>query len=294
MTTENYEALSMIKSSLKAKKLSAVKMPVPKQTRRAILRANENYRSFLQEKKIKKEAARQKKLEQFRRKKAKTGSGRRVICSAAGQMFNSPGMQSLMQQMMQNPQMISNMMQAPYMQSMLQSLSANPELAQQIIGNNPLFAGNPALMEQFRAQLPTMMQQLNNPEMQGALSNPRALEAVMQIQRGMQTLQSEAPTLFSGDGWGASPSNWLDTSICCHFPCQPYQSWHRRHDSSWQGSQEAFTNMMAQLMQMMVGGQANQPPEQRYASQLEQLAAMGFVDRDANIRATDTFKFAVN
>lgn len=37
-----------------------------------------------------------------------------------------------MQQMMQNPQMISNMMQAPYMQSMLQSLSANPELAQQV------------------------------------------------------------------------------------------------------------------------------------------------------------------
>ena len=28
----------------------------------------------------------------------------------------------------------------------------------------------------------------------------------------------------------------------------------------------------------------NQPPEQRYASQLEQLATMGFVDRDANIR----------
>ena len=26
------------------------------------------------------------------------------------------------------------------------------------------------------------------------------------------------------------------------------------------------------------------PPEQRYSSQLEQLAMMGFVDRDANIR----------
>jgi len=47
-------------------------------------------------------------------------------------MFNSPGMQSLMQQMMQNPQMMSNMLQAPYMQSMMQSLSANPELAQQV------------------------------------------------------------------------------------------------------------------------------------------------------------------
>ena len=54
------------------------------------------------------------------------------VCTIAGSMFNSPGMQSLMQQMMQNPQMISNMMQAPYMQSMLQALSANPELAQQV------------------------------------------------------------------------------------------------------------------------------------------------------------------
>ena len=48
-------------------------------------------------------------------------------------MFNSPGMQSLMQQMMQNPQMMNNMLQAPYMQTMMQSLSANPELAQQVL-----------------------------------------------------------------------------------------------------------------------------------------------------------------
>ncbi|KAK7476132.1 hypothetical protein BaRGS_00032625 [Batillaria attramentaria] len=245
-----------------------------------------------------------------------------------GQMFNSPGMQSLMQQMMQNPQMISNMMQAPYMQSMLQSLSANPELAQQIIGNNPLFAGNPALMEQFRAQLPTMMQQLNNPEMQGALSNPRALEAVMQIQRGMQTLQSEAPTLFSGlsgmagvpppatgstpasaatspanptspgtaatTAPGSAPTSPAATTTAAGSPAATTTTTTTTAASPTgttptlapqQGSQEAFTNMMAQLMQMMVGGQANQPPEQRYASQLEQLAAMGFVDRDANIRA---------
>lgn len=32
----------------------------------------------------------------------------------------------------------------------------------------------------------------------------------------------------------------------------------------------------------------NQPPEQRYATQLEQLEAMGFVNRDANIRGIHT------
>lgn len=48
------------------------------------------------------------------------------------EMFGSRGMQSLMQQMVQNPQLIENMMQAPYMQAMLQSMSANPEMANQV------------------------------------------------------------------------------------------------------------------------------------------------------------------
>lgn len=48
-------------------------------------------------------------------------------------LFNSPGIQSWMQQIMQNPQMMNNMLQAPYMQSAMQSLVANRELAQQVI-----------------------------------------------------------------------------------------------------------------------------------------------------------------
>ena len=47
-------------------------------------------------------------------------------------MFNSPGMQSLMQQIMQNPQTMENMMQAPYMQAMLQNMASNPELTNQV------------------------------------------------------------------------------------------------------------------------------------------------------------------
>lgn len=37
-----------------------------------------------------------------------------------------------------------------------------------------------------------------NPEVQSMLSNPRALNAMMQIQQGMQQLQTEAPGLASG------------------------------------------------------------------------------------------------
>lgn len=47
-------------------------------------------------------------------------------------MFNSPGMQSLMQQISENPQLMQNMLSAPYMRSMMQSLAQNPELASQV------------------------------------------------------------------------------------------------------------------------------------------------------------------
>ncbi|TNN85707.1 Ubiquilin-4 [Liparis tanakae] len=79
-------------------------------------------------------------------------------------MFNSPGMQSLMQQISENPQLMQNMLSAPYMRSMMQSLSQNPELASQVLMNNPLFAGNPQLQDQFRSQLPVFLQQAQTPE----------------------------------------------------------------------------------------------------------------------------------
>lgn len=47
-------------------------------------------------------------------------------------MFNSPGMQSLLQQISENPQLMQNMLSAPYMRSMMQSLAQNPELASQV------------------------------------------------------------------------------------------------------------------------------------------------------------------
>ena len=55
-------------------------------------------------------------------------------------MVNSPGMQSLMQQIVDNPQLMQSMMNAPYVQSMFQQMGSNPELAEQMILNNPLFA----------------------------------------------------------------------------------------------------------------------------------------------------------
>lgn len=40
-----------------------------------------------------------------------------------------------------------------------------------------------------------------------------------------------------------------------------------------------------------VDGQPVPPPEERYRAQLEQLTAMGFVNRDANLQGKNTYNF---
>ncbi|XP_046368742.1 ubiquilin-1-like [Haliotis rufescens] len=218
-------------------------------------------------------------------------------------MFNTPGMQSLMSQMSQNPQLMQNMMQAPYMQAMLQTMSTNPELAQQIIGSNPMFQGNPQLQEHFRMYLPQLLNQMQNPEMQTMMTNPRAMSAIMQIQQGLQQLQNESPGAFPGlvgmpnlagvstpttstatsTTSPTSPSTATTTAGTTTTPASPIGA--GTGTAPDPGNPDQFNNMMAQMMQMMVGGQMNQAPDLRYASQLEQLTSMGFVDREANIRA---------
>lgn len=233
--------------------------------------------------------------------------------TAGGQpfgMFNTPGMSSLMSQMTENPQLMNNMLQAPYMQAMLESMSANPELASQVMGANPMFANNPALRDQFVQNLPQMMQQMQNPSVQQTLTNPRALQALQQVMQGMQTLQSEAPGLFPGfgmpgasftmpPGFGAASTTTAGTTpatnsstttttggttITATTPSTTTTST-PNPPTAGAGGADPFSNMMAQMMNMMAQGNVNQPPEQRFAAQLEQLAMMGFVDREANIRA---------
>jgi ubiquilin len=107
-------------------------------------------------------------------------------------------MQSYMQQITQNPRLMESIINTPYMQSVTQSLATNPELTRQIMNNNPLLQSNPELREQLMRTMPTLLQQMQNPEMQSLLANPEALQAVLQIQEGMQRLQSTAPGLLTG------------------------------------------------------------------------------------------------
>merc|ERR1719336_2479686 len=124
-----------------------------------------------------------------------------------GGLFTSPGMQSLMGQMRDNPTLMSQMMSAPYMQSMFSTLASNPDQASAMLANNPLFAGNPALQQQMAAMMPQMLQQMQNPSVQQLMGNPEALQAIMQIQQGMERLRTTAPEVFQTMGFPSLPPN---------------------------------------------------------------------------------------
>merc|ERR1711963_1095641 len=122
-------------------------------------------------------------------------------------LFTSPGMQSLMGQMRDNPTLMSQMMSAPYMQSMFSTLANNPEQASAMLANNPLFAGNPALQQQVSSMMPQMLQQMQNPSVQQLMGNPEAPQAIMQIQQGMERLRTAAPEVFQSLGLPTLPPN---------------------------------------------------------------------------------------
>lgn len=53
---------------------------------------------------------------------------------------------------------------------------------------------------------------MQNPEFQQAMTNPRVMQAVMQIQQGMMQLQNEAPGLLPGVR-SATKLYWLRDTI---------------------------------------------------------------------------------
>lgn len=110
-------------------------------------------------------------------------------------LLNSPGMQSLMTQMMDNPALVRNMLNAPYTRSMLEAMAADPEITSRILSANPLLRSNPQMLEQMRSMMPALIQQMQNPQMQNLVTNPEAMSAIMQIQQGVEQLRTVAPEL---------------------------------------------------------------------------------------------------
>lgn len=198
--------------------------------------------------------------------------------TAASTGLGGAGMQGVMQQLTENPEMLRSMMSAPYMQNMMSSLAQNPDLAAQAMQNNPLLANNPQLQE----MMPAMIRQMQNPEVQAALTNPRVMEAMMQIQQGMSTLSREAPGLLPGMPGVTAASTTPTTST----NTTTTNAGMNLGGSPLAGMDPAMLSQMISTLTAGSQSAANQqPPEERFRVQLEQLSAMGFVNREANIQA---------
>ncbi|XP_076179485.1 ubiquilin [Ptiloglossa arizonensis] len=201
-------------------------------------------------------------------------------------LLDSPGMQSLAAQMMENSQLVRNMLNAPYTRSMLEAMAADPAIASRIVAANPMLRGNPQMQEQVRAMMPAFIRQMQNPQIQNVVTNPDALAAIMQIQQGMEQLRTVAPELVENMGMTVPPAATAPTAGATN-PNAPTPQ-----PTTDTNLQNTFSQFMARMVSAMalnqgveVDGQPVPPPEERYRAQLEQLTAMGFVNRDANLQA---------
>ena len=134
------------------------------------------------------------------------------------------------------------------------------------------------------------------------MSNPEALAAISQIQSGMQRLQAAAPELYTSMGmpnlaagmnFGRNTAGSTSTTSNTASTTTSTSSSTSANTSTTPSAQGQDMDSFRQLMNSMVTGMANQglnananapPPEERFQAQLETLASMGFVDRQANIQ----------
>ncbi|KAM5160467.1 ubiquilin-4 isoform 3-T4 [Callospermophilus lateralis] len=159
---------------------------------------------------------------------------------------------------------------------------------EQMMVNVPLFAGNPQLQEQLRLQLPVFLQQMQNPESLSILTNPRAMQALLQIQQGLQTLQTEAPGLVPSLGsFGMSRTTAPSTGSSSGSTAEGPTSSPATPATPPTGASSAQQQLMQQMIQLLAGSGNSQvqTPEVRFQQQLEQLNSMGFINREANLQA---------
>ncbi|KAK3240897.1 hypothetical protein CYMTET_49301 [Cymbomonas tetramitiformis] len=150
---------------------------------------------------------------------------------------------------------LANMMQQPGMREMtdmaLRTMQGNPALMEQMLNANP----------QTRTMLdsnPQLRGLLTNPEFMRQMMDPNTLQSIAQVQNLMRGMPGGAP---GAQGTPGAP-----------------------------GAASPFANLFDPLNAGPLRGAApattpSQPPEELYASQIQQLKDMGFSDEQANVRA---------
>ncbi|XP_004642171.1 ubiquilin-3 [Octodon degus] len=143
----------------------------------------------------------------------------------------------------------------------------------------------PQLQDEMHEHLPLLL------NLQAAMENPRAMQALLQIEQGLQVLATEAPHLLL---WfipclaGVSGIEGGTQSGEGAFMSEHPQPTPALQVSPLQGSSEhsLHSTPLLQMLQAMAGANPQQPhPESHFRVQLEQLQAMGFLNPEANLQA---------
>uniref|UniRef100_A0A8D2ZFB0 UBA domain-containing protein n=1 Tax=Scophthalmus maximus TaxID=52904 RepID=A0A8D2ZFB0_SCOMX len=177
---------------------------------------------------------------------------------------------SLLEEITASPGLMESLLSGPYVGSLLNCLSQNPDLAAQMLLSHPLFTGNPQLQQEMRQQLPLFLQQVWDTHDINTMLNTRAMEALLQIQQGLQTLAAEVPTLIPAVN--VAPELASNSVLDSHSGKCPQVA-------TVTEQQQQFVQQMLQALAYTNNGEAE------FQEELEHLSSMGFSDRRANLQA---------
>lgn len=151
---------------------------------------------------------------------------------------------------------MNQLLQNPAISQMMQGLLSNPQYMNQIINLNP----------QLRSMLdmnPQMREMMQNPEFLRQLTSPETMQQMMALQQSLFSQLNRNTTNQDSGQTGATTGTGNNAGL------------------------DLLMNMFGSLGagSLSVPNQPNVPPEELYATQLQQLQEMGFFDREENIRA---------
>eukprot|EP00245_Coleochaete_scutata_P005291 TRINITY_DN18734_c0_g1_i1.p1 TRINITY_DN18734_c0_g1~~TRINITY_DN18734_c0_g1_i1.p1 ORF type:complete len:529 (+),score=129.78 TRINITY_DN18734_c0_g1_i1:144-1730(+) len=156
-----------------------------------------------------------------------------------------------------DPATMQQMLQNPLMQQMMQTVLSSPQVLNQIID------GNPQLRAMFQSN-PQLREMMGNPELLRQLTNPQGLQQMLMLNELLRG---------SAGGFGGIPSATGAAAPTAGAAQQPELA-------------AAFNNLFGPMGAFgAVPPVNNTPPEELYATQLQQLRDMGFFDPQENIRA---------
>uniref|UniRef100_A0A8C2ZAL1 Ubiquilin n=1 Tax=Cyclopterus lumpus TaxID=8103 RepID=A0A8C2ZAL1_CYCLU len=178
-----------------------------------------------------------------------------------------------MQQLVEQTPDISSMFNNPEVMRQTTQLARDPAMMQEVMRNQRSVLRDPERITSI-SSLETLLaleltrqcvviEQMQSPETLSMMTNPRAMQALIQIQQGLQTLQTEC---------SLSVRLYLE-DVSLHWCEEPV------------GGLSPRSPDVMHLILTFVSSTQSQTPEVRFQQQLDQLNTMGFIDHQANLQA---------